>query len=132
MIKLGSVLEAAEHIGCDANHVYYLINIGTLYAFKVRWIYRIDMTTVEDYATRRPGREIAERATRYSGCPGYLFDLASFAEDNNARDQRGQNNRISSGRGMERESSGLSSLPQPQRKPVAATPRPVQFELAIA
>lgn len=131
MRAFGSVLSAAERIGCDANHVYYLINIGTLYAFKVRWIYRVDMTTVEAYAARRPERGIDRFTPRYPEHPGYLFCLEYLNADGTPRTQApGRPAGLPGGRGMERDPCGIPCIPVAQRHPV--TPRPVQYELAIA
>jgi hypothetical protein len=132
MRRLVTVLEAAEAIGCDANHVYYLLNMGTLFAFKVRWIYRIDSASVEDYAARRFEKGIARLAPRYSGCPGYLFNPAGLAENGDARDHRAEASGLPGGRRLEREPDRLPHLPQPSCHPVAARPRPVQYVLAIA
>lgn len=130
MTSFGTVVEAAARLRCDANHVYYLIYIGELYAVKVRWIYRVDMSTVEDYDTRRAAARAGKLAACYSEHPGYLFDPACFAFNGPARIEAPRRaSGLHGGRGVERNALGFPQVPVEKRHAVA---RPVQYELAIA
>ena len=130
MNRIGSVTDAANRLGCNPNHIYYLLNIGELFAVKVRWIYRIDLKTVEDYATRRPQEGTGRDSSSHHRHPGYLFDLESLGLDSEARaDARRRTPGLHHGRGMERDTKGLSRLSRPQRNPVE---HPAQLEFAIA
>ena len=130
MILFGTVSEAARRLRCDANHVYYLIYIGDLYAVKIRWIYRVDMSTVEAYDTRRAAARTGKLIACNSEHPGYLFDPAclSFDGPTRAETPRGASG-LPGGRRMERNSLGLPRIPIEERHAIA---RPVQYELAIA
>lgn len=130
VISFGSVLEAADRLGCNENHVYYLINIGELFAVKVRWIYRLDLDMVEAYATRRTAQEAGERSSRPSQHPGYLFDPAGFIIDRSSRALASRwNHGFHGGRRMDGRPDGLSGLSLQKRNTVI---RPLQYELAIS
>lgn len=131
-MKLDTVLEAADFIGCDANHVYYLINMGVLHGFKVRWIYRINHVTVEEYAARRREERARDNVSAYSGYPGYLFDPTGFAFNNPAgtASARGAPG-LSCGRRMERGEGRFPRVSGAERHTVARS-QPEQYELNIA
>jgi len=125
----GTVHEAARALGCDANHVYYLINIGTLDAFKVRWIYRINMATVEDYAQAR-NRSGDQGFAGHPGRAGSVFVPASLFRDRaEGIAPRGGNPGLHRGWGMVHRAGGSRGLSRAKRD--ALTP-PVQLEFAIA
>ena len=131
-MKLDSVLEAADFIGCDANHVYYLINMGILHGFKVRWIYRINHATVEEYAARRREERARDNASAYSEYPGYLFDPTGFTFNNPARiAPQGRSTGIPCRRRVEYSEGGFPRVSGSQRHAVVQ-PRPEQYELDIA
>ena len=54
--RLYTVHEAAAVLGCNRNHVYYLLNMGRIEGFKVRWIHRISGGSLEAYKAGRDAK----------------------------------------------------------------------------
>lgn len=125
-VRFGSPSEAAFLLGCSVQHVYYLLRMSQISATKIRWIYRIDMETVEDYAARRPQEAPARNASPHPGCPGYLFDLERLGQDGHEGNYTGKRTTsLPDGRRLEHRPRRLHRLP--------VTPQHiVQLELAIA
>lgn len=129
-MTFGTVLDTAEFLDCDSNHVYYLIYIGEVVAVKVRWIYRVDMSTVEEYAARQNSNGTRKVSSFHSCHPGYLFGLEDFSINSQERTETQERiERIYGRRGMEYSQGGFHRIPSGKRNAIA---RPIQYELAIA
>ena len=62
-MMLISVDHAAKKLKTKANNVYYLIAMGELSGYKVRWIWRLWEKEVDEYALCRPERRAGKTAT---------------------------------------------------------------------
>lgn len=62
-MMLISVGHAAKKLKTKANNVYYLIAMGELSGYKVRWIWRLWEKEVDEYALCRSERRAGKTAT---------------------------------------------------------------------
>ena len=125
-----TVHEAACLLGCQVQHAYYLIYMGELEAVKVRWIYRIYLDSLEEYASRTDAGKAENDVAGHPEYPGYLFGIEGFSDDSPPRagaEERAAG--VSGGRGMVGEPRRFSGISGTKRHAVTV---PVQYELAIA
>jgi excisionase family DNA binding protein len=138
-----SLQQAADYMGVKERHIYYLVDMGSLEAWKVGKLWRFEREAVDRYVRGKYVRRTYKKSSRYfnNGGNGFLFELLDRNGSPTHKEREDQ--RIPHQRRLqplEHKQVGPHKLPVKPLKPVeksgskARYKRPVQeeFDFGIA
>jgi excisionase family DNA binding protein len=137
MIECLTVQQAADFIGVNKRHVYYLVDMGSIEAFKVGKLWRFYREAIDRYVRSKNVRRTYQRA---AGHPddrrsGDLFEL--FYGNHNPADKTGRYRSLPNPRRVqpvEYQQGGFSQVSIKKHKPVRPKSKyisPLQLELCF-
>jgi excisionase family DNA binding protein len=130
--------QTAEYLGVSERHVYYLVDMGSIEAWKVGKLWRFFRGAVDQYAGGKYHRRTYKNSARHSdrGRGGNLFEL--FYGNNYTADKKRKTLRLPGKRRiqpMEHQPSGHAQIPGGKHKHLGKSrnilPLQLEFDFGI-